>query len=109
MEEGLGCCCLGTPNEDKIKAALKLPDGAKVLVLQCVGYPAEGKEAGGQRPRQPFERMFCLNSSDSPFPRDEAVVTELQEARLLQTPSPLPDREAELQRLKTELDLPDEA
>lgn len=109
MQEGLGCCCLGTPNEDKIKAALGLPDSGKVIVLQCVGYPAEGKEAGGQRPRLPFERMYALNSSDTPFPRDAKVVEELEETRMLQTPSPLPDREAELQRLKKELDLPDDA
>ena len=109
IEEGLGCCCLGTPNEEKIKKAMKLPDSAKVLVLQCVGYPAESKEAGGQRPRLPFERMFFLNAADTPFPRDETVVEELKRDKMLQAPSPLPYREAELQFLKKALDLPDEA
>ena len=32
-----------------------------MLILQCVGYPAESLEAGGQRPRRPFESLFSLN------------------------------------------------
>ena len=32
-----------------------------MLLLQTVGYPAESPEAGGQRPRQPFEKLFHMN------------------------------------------------
>ena len=60
-EEGLGTCLIGCPNDRKLRKALRLPDHCKVLVLQTVGYPAEDPEAGGQRPRLPFEDRFALN------------------------------------------------
>jgi nitroreductase len=106
IEQGLGTCLLGTTNEAAIKENLNLPDTAKVLALMCVGYPAESKEAGGQRPRLPFERMYHLNQYGNPFPRSEEVVEELKEARMIQAPAPLPWRQAELDYLKKALDLP---
>jgi len=54
-ELGLGTCCLGAPNSEPIRKALGLPDSCRILLLQTVGYPAEHWEAGGQRPRQPFD------------------------------------------------------
>jgi nitroreductase len=103
FEQGLGTCCLGTPNTDKIREKLGLPDHCRVLLLQTVGYPAECPEAGGQRPRQPFERLFHLNGYGRPFPRDPQVVEELKRDRMLQDPAPLPWREAELEYLKKAL------
>ncbi len=61
IDQGLGTACLSTPNEEAIKKNLGLPDSAKVLLLMPVGYIAESKEAGGQRPRRPFEELFHLN------------------------------------------------
>lgn len=95
-EEGLGTCLLGCPNDRKLRRALGLPDHVKVLVLQTVGYPAEDPEGGGQRPRLPFEERFSLNSWDNPFPRDPAVVKELEAAKMLCRPAPLPYRREEL-------------
>ncbi|MCC7075768.1 MAG: nitroreductase family protein [Acidimicrobiia bacterium] len=106
IEQGLGTCLLGTTNQEQIKANLGLPETAKVLVLMCVGYPAESREAGGQRPRLPFEQMFKLNGYDTPFPRSETVVEELTEAKMLQASAPLPWRQAELDYLQKALDLP---
>jgi len=100
FEQGLGTCCLGTPNVDKIRERLGLPDHCRVLLLQTVGYPAESPEAGGQRPRQPFEQLFHLNGYGKPFPRDAAVVDGLTRDAMLQDPAPLPWREAELEYLK---------
>lgn len=100
FEQGLGTCCLGTPNTDRIRARLGLPDHCRVLLLQTVGYPAESPEAGGQRPRQPFEQLFHLNGYGQPFPRDPEVVEGLKRDGLLQDPAPLPWREAELEYLK---------
>jgi nitroreductase len=100
FEQGLGTCCLGTPNVDKIRERLGLPDHCRVLLLQTVGYPAESPEAGGQRPRQPFEQLFHLNGYGRPFPRDAAVVDGLTRDAMLQDPAPLPWREAELEYLK---------
>ena len=104
-EQGLGTCCLGTPNGPKIIEALGLPPQCRVLVLQTVGYPLEHWEAGGQRPRQDFGKLFQMNHGDTPFPRDETVVDELKESGVFTRPAPLPEREDELAFLQKALDL----
>lgn len=104
-EEGLGTCLLGCPNDRKLRRALHLPDRVKVLVLQTVGYPAEDPEAGGQRPRLPFESRFSLNRFGEPFPRDTAVVEELQRAKMLCPTAPLPYRRKELRWLQAQYGL----
>jgi hypothetical protein len=63
------------------------------------------KEAGCQRPRQPFETLFSMNHYDEPFPRSEAVVEELTWDKFFTTPAPLPEREEELEFLQRALDL----
>ena len=103
FEQGLGTCLLGSGNSEKIRQNLGLPDGCRVLVLQTVGYPAESAEAGGQRPRQPFEKMFHMNGYGNPFPRSEEVVDELKRDKMLQNPAPLPYRQAELEYLRNAL------
>lgn len=108
VQEGLGCCCVMGPNEAGIKAATGLGERAKVLTMQCVGYPAEDWEAGGQRPRLPLGERFFLNTMDTPFPRSEEVVQELKEKKMLQRPAPLPWRQTELEYLKHALKLPDD-
>jgi nitroreductase len=105
FELGLGTCCLGTPNGDAIRRGLGMPESCRVLILQTVGYPAEHWEAGGQRPRQPFERLFQMDRYDQPFPRDPAVVDELRRDKMFTTPAPLPYREAELRFLREALGL----
>jgi len=107
VDLGLGTACLGSAKEAEIKQNLHLPETAKVLVLQCVGYPAESIEAGGQRPRRPFESLFSLNEVGTAFPRSQAVVRELEASRMFQTPAPLPWRQAELEYLQKALGLPD--
>ncbi len=104
-EQGLGTCCLGTPNTDQIRERLGLAETCRVLLLQTVGYPMESPEAGGQRPRQPFEELFQLNGASESFPRDPAVVEELEGDGMFTTPAPLAWREAELEFLKGALDL----
>ena len=105
FEQGLGTCCLGTPNTDRIRERLGLPESCRVLLLQTVGYPAECPEAGGQRPRRPFEELFHMNGYGKPFPRSPEVVEELRRDGMLQDPAPLPWREAELEFLKNALGL----
>jgi nitroreductase len=102
-EQGLGTCCLGTPHGEKIRENLDLPDSVRVLLIQTVGYPAEDPEAGGQRPRQPFEKLFHMNGYDNPFPRSKEVVAELEQDGLFTRPAPLPWREAELDYLQKAL------
>jgi len=103
FEQGLGTCCLGTPHGEKIRQNLGLPESARVILLQTVGYPAESPEAGGQRPRQPFEKLFHMNGYGKPFPRSDGVVEELEADGMLQDPAPVPWREAELEYLKNAL------
>jgi nitroreductase len=100
FEEGLGTCLLGCPNDRKLRRVLGLPDAVRILVLQTVGYPAEDPEAGGQRPRLPFEARFALNRWGAPFPRDPAVVDELRHAKMLGGEAPLAYRRAELRWLQ---------
>lgn len=105
FELGLGTCCLGTPNGEAVRVGLGLPETCRVLLLQTVGYPAEQWEAGGQRPRQPFETLFHLNAYGNAFPRDPAVVEQLERDRMFTRPAPLPHREEELAYLKQALGL----
>ncbi len=105
FELGLGTCCLGSPNLDKVREALGLPETCRLLLLQTVGYPAEDPEAGGQRPRLPFGELFHMNRFGNPFPRAEEVVEELKQDQMLQAQAPLPYREAELEFLKKALDI----
>jgi len=105
FEQGLGTCCLGTGDPDGIRRKLGLPDTCRLLVTQTVGYPAESAEAGGQRPRMPFEELFQLNGYATPFPRDPKVVEELKGDGMIQDAAKLPWRDAELLYLRKALDL----
>ena len=105
FELGLGTCCLGTGNPDAVRQKLGLPDSCRLLVTQTVGYPAESPEAGGQRPRLPFEQLFQLNRYGEPFPRDPEVVAELERDGMIQQQAPLPWREQELLYLRKALEL----
>lgn len=105
FEQGLGTCCLATQSTDEIQEQLGIPDRCRILVLQTVGYPAEGWQAGGQRPRQPFEDLFHMNEFGNEYQRDEDVVEELKEDGFITEPAPLPYREEELEFLKRALEL----
>jgi nitroreductase len=107
FEEGLGTCLLGVMNDRKLRRVLHLPADSKILVLQTVGYPKEDPEAGGQRPRRPFEQRFFLNRFGEPFRRDERVVHALEQAKMLQRPAPLPGRRDELRKLAKDYGLPE--
>jgi len=48
VEEGLGTCWVGSFYEDKMKAALGIPDGARVVAITPLGYPAEDPPARGR-------------------------------------------------------------
>jgi len=106
IEQGLGVCCQGSANWKKVEKAFGLPESCRIVVVQTVGYPAESKEAGGQRPRLPFEQLFQLNSFDNPFPRSDKVVKELEQSRMLQRQGPLPGRDEEVETLRRKYNLP---
>ena len=49
-EEGLGTCWLGYFDQDKIKAALGIPENMSVVAATPLGYPAESPDARGRKP-----------------------------------------------------------
>ena len=110
FDMGLGTCCLGAgPGGPDLMTALGAPEGSRLLLLQTVGYPLEHWEAGGQRPRLPFEDLFHMNTYGESFPRSQEVVDELTADGMFTSPAPLPDREEELEFLKNALGLKEPA
>ena len=110
FEEGLGTCCIGTgtadgPRERRMRRAFNIPDTAHLLVLMTVGYPLEQREAGGQRPKRPFEQLYFVNEHGNPFERDPKVVAELERDGMIQAPSPLPYRQKELEFMHRALEI----
>lgn len=106
FEEGLGAC-LNTPNPVLTPQVFGVPEGWVSLWVMLVGYPAESWEAGGQRPRPPFEELYFDGDVSTPFKRDPAVVEKLNEAKMIQAPAPLPGRKEEIRALIERLGLPE--
>lgn len=106
FEQGLGTCCQGSADWSRVEKAFGLGESSRIVVVQTVGYPLENPNAGGQRPRLPFEKLFQLNSVDTPFPRSEAVVEQLTKDKMFQAAAPLPGREEEVEALKEKYNLP---
>jgi hypothetical protein len=106
FELGLGTCCLGAgPKGPAVMEKLGVPSQCRLLLIQTVGYPLEHWEAGGQRPRLPFEDLFHINNFGQPFPRNEEVVAELTRDGMFTAPAPLPDRDDELEFMQKALNL----
>lgn len=102
VDAGLGTCLhtIASPlHHDDVKGLLGAPERLVPVWLQLVGQAAESMDAGGQRPRQPFEELFSLARWGSPFPRDPAVVAEMTQHGLLQEPAPRVGRDEELAHL----------
>ncbi len=106
FEQGLGTCCQGSAEWSVVEKAFNIPESCRIVVVQTVGYPAESADAGGQRPRLPFESLFQLNSYDNPFPRSEEVVSQLTQDKFFQAAAPSTNREEELEALRQKYNLP---
>ncbi|MCP4038579.1 MAG: hypothetical protein GY733_16685 [bacterium] len=106
FEVGLGTCCQGSADWSVVEKAFGLSESCRVVVAQTVGYPLESPNAGGQRPRLPFEQLFQLNAAGNPFPRSAAITEELTRDKLIQPQAPLPGREEEIEKIKDDHDLP---
>ena len=106
-DEGLGAC-LNAFNAAIAKELFKVPDDWIPLYVMLVGYPAESWEAGGQRPRPPFEELYYEGECGTPFRRDSAVVEKLKQAKMIQRPATPnnPERIAEIKALAERLGLP---
>ena len=105
FDEGLGAC-LNTPNPMLTKQVFGVPEDWVSLWVMLVGYPAESWEAGGQRPRPPFEEMYFEGDINTPFKRDSGVVERLKSAKMITRPAPIPERKQEIMELAERLNLP---
>ncbi len=103
---GLGAC-LTAYVADVVKKYTKVPDHWIPLYVLNIGYSAESKEAGGQRPRPPFEGQYYLGHYPNSFPRDPKVVEQLKKSKALQAPAPLPNRKQEIRELARRFGLPE--
>ncbi len=103
VNEGLGTSLhmVAAPSkQDEVKKLLGVPDSFVPVWVQLVGYPAEDPDAGGPRPRLPFEQTYSYMKWGEPFQRDEHVVAELEAAGLPQsTGKAKPNRFDELKYL----------
>ncbi len=102
VNAGLATCLhtIASPaRQDEVKAVLGAPERLVPVWVQLLGHAAESSDAGGQRPRQPFEELFSLGRWGSPFPRDLDVVEEMGRLGLLQEPAPRLGRDEELAHL----------
>ena len=102
VNEGLGSCLqsIAVPSAHaQVREILGVPPHFVPVWLLLLGHPAESPDAGGQRPRAPFEELFAWRRWGSPFRRDPEVVEELRREALVQPEAPLPGRAEELERL----------
>jgi len=106
VDEGLGVCWTAF-NPEPAKEMMDIPDDWIPLYVMNVGYPLESREAGGQRPRPAFEELYFEGKFGTPFPRDPKVVKELERAKMITTPAPLPGRMEEVREISRKLGLPE--
>src|SRR5919198_808376 len=101
VNEGLGTSLHMTATPSKaniVQEQLQVPDSWIPVWVQLVGYPAEDPEAGGQRPKLPFEELYFEGDASTAFERDPDVANELQQAGLIRPTAPTSDRFEELKR-----------
>jgi nitroreductase len=90
---GLGNCLIAFGRKPGgVEKAFGLPPHYRFTWAHAVGYPLEDADAGGQRPRLRFERLFHDNAFGTPFASDPATVLMLREKGLIQEQAPLPGR-----------------
>jgi nitroreductase len=75
-----------------VEKAFGLPPHYRFTWGQAVGHPLESADAGGQRPRLKYERLFHDNAFGVPLQSDPATVEMLRAKGLIQEQAPLPGR-----------------
>jgi nitroreductase len=79
-----------------IEKAFGLPPHYRFTWGHAVGYPLESPDAGGQRPRLKFEKLFHDNAFGTPLKSNPATVEMLKEKGLIQPQAPLEGRIEEI-------------
>lgn len=82
-----------------IEKAFGLPPHYRFTWGHAVGYPLENANAGGQRPRLKFEKLFHDNAFGTPLKSNPETVKFLQDKGLIQEQAPLPGRVEEVRKI----------
>ena len=85
-----------------IEKAFGLPPSYRFTWGHAIGYPKEDANAGGQRPRLKFEKLFHKDEFGTPYEPDPAVDDLLRAKNMIQPQGPLPGRFDEIDRLASE-------
>lgn len=88
------------------KDLLKVPDTWFPMWMLLVGYPAEGYEAGGQRPRRPLGVNNYLGTYGVPYPEDPAVTERLKQEKMIQPPMDAEARRKQVREMAERFGLP---
>jgi len=105
VDEGLGACLVPF-DEQGARRVLGAPEYWEPVLALVFGYSVESPEAGGQRPRPPWESVCFDGHARTPFRRDPAVVATLEAAGLIQEPAPIGWRAEEVRALSRGFELP---
>ncbi len=94
---GLGNCLIAFGRKPGgIEKAFGLPPHYRFTWGHAVGYPLESPDAGGQRPRLKFGKLFHDNAYGVPLTSSPDTEALLREKGLIQEQAPLPGRFEEI-------------
>ena len=82
-----------------IEKAFGLPPHYKFTWGHAIGYPLEDADAGGQRPRLKFEKLFHKNEHGNPLQMADGLEDALREKGMIQEQSPTGGRFDEIDKL----------
>lgn len=106
FDEGLGAC-MHAFNVEAAKPVLDWPDSWIPCWEMSVGYPAESREAGGQRPRRPLSHNFFEGKYGNPWQEIPEATKRLKEEGLIQEQQMVPGRKEEIRALAQRFGLPE--
>ncbi|MCC6266799.1 MAG: nitroreductase family protein [Dehalococcoidia bacterium] len=106
FDQGLAAQLSGV-SVNAARTILGIPDTWIPSSPMLLGYHGESREAGGQRPREPFEEDFFELRHPHPFYREPAVVERLTAAEMIQAPAPFSWRMNEVRGLARKFGLPE--
>ena len=82
-----------------IEKAFGLPPHYRFTWGHAVGYPLESANAGGQRVRLKYEKLFHDNAFGTPLKSNPETVQFLRDKGLIQEQAPIPGRVEEIQKI----------
>lgn len=105
VDEGLGVG-LHAFNPTKAKEALKVPDTWIPMWVLLVGYPAEDRTGGGQRPRRSLSENYFRGQYGTPWEENPEVTERLRRDGMIQEPMNADRRMQEVRQLAERFGLP---